>query len=711
MANMIGRQFGGYTITGMLGKGGMAAVYRARQESMGREVALKIIDPELLRESEFVKRFEREMRAIGMMSHAHILKVFDFGQQDGVFYMVMELLSGGSVAEMIGRGKRIPLPKVSQILTQVASALDYAHQKGVIHRDLKPQNILLDEAGNAFLVDFGIAKLVDEGGHLTQTGTVVGTPAYIAPEHWLGKPIDGRADTYALGVVVYEMLVNRLPFQTDTLYSMMKAHLNEVPPQLRLTRPDLPSGLEAVFNRALAKNPDQRYRTAGEFASDFAALVQGQSVAPRTTAPETPLDDKTVAMLTPAMGESKPPPLPVKPAVDNGMTSPMPAYDPNAHPPEEEDGMTRPMPMYGYNADPGSTQPMPAAPPRETSPVPAFRPPVPQPAMPAAPPKPAPRKLPLPLILGGAAVLVIAVLIVLLASGPRLSEAEQTATQVAMLALTASHTPAPTETSAATSTPEVIVAEHTPTSSNTPTITPTHTSTVTPTFTSTVTPTITVTPPASFTPTPTETALPTETPTETPDPGQTATAFVTATIRALTGDVNAMIRSGTEMIKPRGGELAHGLAPDNKVVEENLGFDLRNFVVEARFFNPYGDVGTGTGWDYGFFFRTEGANRGYRLIVRSKGDYALIVRDGDSRLVSNAPVENLDISATGSNFVRLAVKGKDGFLFVNGTYIATLDLSERQINGEISIVTGVLEGNKKVDAVTRYEGLTLWEVR
>ncbi len=181
MADLIGQRIGQHEIVALLGEGGMAAVYRARQPSMGRDVAVKVIESKLARNPEFVKRFEREARTVAALSHPFILKVFDYGQQGDLVYLVMELLNGGSLAELI-RHEPLSPAKASQLLEQIASALDYAHQKGIIHRDMKPQNVLLDESGNAHLTDFGIVKLLSETTALTQSGLAMGTPTYMAPE-------------------------------------------------------------------------------------------------------------------------------------------------------------------------------------------------------------------------------------------------------------------------------------------------------------------------------------------------------------------------------------------------------------------------------------------------------------------------------------------------------------------------------------------------
>jgi serine/threonine-protein kinase len=223
MTDFTGQQVGQYHLLRKLGEGGMGQVYLARQEVMGREVAIKFVVDRAASIPEFVERFEREVRVCASLNHAHIIKVFDYNKarNRAAGYLVMEYLKGGSLTDLIRKKNPLPLDIVTRLLEQIASALDYAHGKGIIHRDLKPLNVLLDEGGNAYISDFGLAKL-KSASTLTQTGTAMGTPYYMPPEEWKGKPaLDHRADIYSLGVILFEMLTGCVPFDAESSASII----------------------------------------------------------------------------------------------------------------------------------------------------------------------------------------------------------------------------------------------------------------------------------------------------------------------------------------------------------------------------------------------------------------------------------------------------------------------------------------------------------
>ena len=274
--DLIGRQIGHYEILRELGRGGMATVYLARQTSMNRHVAIKILPREFLHDPQFIERFKREVQLVADLEHPHILPVYDFGEIDRIPFIVMRYLAGGTLLDMV-IDSLPPLKALIRPVEQVCSALDFAHGEGIIHRDLKPSNILLDERGNAYLSDFGIAQIMQDAGRLTGSA-VIGTPAYMSPEQAEGRPLDARADVYSLGVVLFEMVTGREPFQADTPMAMLLKHITEPMPSPRAYRPDLPPGVEQVILRATMKDPGGRYPSTLAFAEAFERAVR--DVAP-----------------------------------------------------------------------------------------------------------------------------------------------------------------------------------------------------------------------------------------------------------------------------------------------------------------------------------------------------------------------------------------------------------------------------------------------
>jgi len=282
---------GRYEVKGELGRGGMAIVYRAIDPQIGREVAIKVLPREFMQEADFLSRFQREVKTVGQLTHAAIVPLYDAGQDNGQPYLVMRLMGGGSLLDRVRRGA-LSLAEVVAIFTRLGGALDQAHRKGIIHRDLKPGNILLDEAGLPYLSDFGIVKLTDATS-MTSRGAI-GTPAYMSPEHFHGK-VNARSDVYAMGIILFQLLTGRLPFQAQTPPEYMKAHFMDVPPPLRSVNPNLPTALEPILQRALAKSDEARYASVGELAqavsqavSQSASQLVSQPFADRVTVANTP---------------------------------------------------------------------------------------------------------------------------------------------------------------------------------------------------------------------------------------------------------------------------------------------------------------------------------------------------------------------------------------------------------------------------------------
>lgn len=267
MTDLINKQIGGFTVVERVGRGGMATVYRAHQTTMNRDVALKIIESDDLieRGDEFRGRFAQEAAVIASLEHIHVLPVYDYGFQDNLVYLAMRLLRGGTLAEMMRSGN-LSMNRAIELFSQVARGLAYAHSKGVIHRDLKPSNIMLDDSGNAVLTDFGLAKWVHGTENITRTGNIVGTPAYMSPEQLKGETVDHRSDIYSMGIILYQMLTGKPPFDSPSsnVVSIIYQHLEKMPPAPSIHNADISPEIENVIMKALAKNPDDRFQTMGE---------------------------------------------------------------------------------------------------------------------------------------------------------------------------------------------------------------------------------------------------------------------------------------------------------------------------------------------------------------------------------------------------------------------------------------------------------------
>lgn len=265
MEDLSGQTLGPYTLLNRIGMGGMASVYRAYQANMDRYVAIKVLPREFAEDPGFVGRFQQEARIIAKLEHRHILPVYDYGEDAGITYLVMRFVDGGTLKDLV-RGVGIDPQDALRLVAQVADALDQAHRQGVVHRDVKPSNVLLDRDGDAYLTDFGIARLAESVSQFTGSGQLIGTPFYMSPEQCRGNPADPRSDIYSLGIMLYELVTGRLPFEAETPIAVVLMHIQDPLPPPRAVNASIPEAVERIILQATAKAPDDRFQTAGDMA-------------------------------------------------------------------------------------------------------------------------------------------------------------------------------------------------------------------------------------------------------------------------------------------------------------------------------------------------------------------------------------------------------------------------------------------------------------
>jgi serine/threonine-protein kinase len=287
MSNLIGQTLGRYHILEQLGQGGMATIYKAYDTRLERDVAVKVIRKGAFPAEQLeriLKRFEREAKALARLTHPNIVPVIDYGEHEGSPYLVMPYLPGGTLKARLGQP--MPWEEALRLLLPVADALAYAHEHNILHRDVKPSNILLTEKGQPMLTDFGIAKILDveDTQTLTASGVGIGTPEYMSPEQGLGKPVGPPTDVYALGVVLYELVTGRKPYTADTPMAVVVKHLSDPLPRPSQFARDLPEAVEKLLLKALAKQPEDRYQTMGEFAAALENLSKGPMKTRQPTA-------------------------------------------------------------------------------------------------------------------------------------------------------------------------------------------------------------------------------------------------------------------------------------------------------------------------------------------------------------------------------------------------------------------------------------------
>src|SRR5215211_148836 len=302
-----------YEISEEIGRGGMGVVFRGRDVRLRRSVAIKLLPPELAFREEVRTRFLREAQTAAQLSHPNVVPIYSVDEVNGLVFFVMALVEGESLAAYLKREGRAPLDFTRRILRDVADALAYAHARSIVHRDIKPDNILMDRVtGRTLVSDFGIARAAEGDSRLTATGIAVGTPAYMSPEQAIGeREIDGRSDVYSLGVVGYQMVTGELPFAATNTPSMLMKHINQVPRPIREIRPDVPAGLAHGIERAMAKQPDQRWADAAAFRDAIMNDAPRPEAAPWPPA-QPPALHRAVREVAPR--PNQPPPVPPPPA-------------------------------------------------------------------------------------------------------------------------------------------------------------------------------------------------------------------------------------------------------------------------------------------------------------------------------------------------------------------------------------------------------------
>ena len=324
---MIGSEIAGHTLEAVVGRGGMGVVYRATEQNLKRTVALKLISADLASDPSFRQRFVHESEIAAKIEHPNVIPLYGAGEDNGQLYLTMRYVEGTDLKALIQREGAVPPDKAASILTQIAGALDEAHAAGLVHRDIKPANILIagtKERPYAYLTDFGLAKQAHSSGGMTKTGMFVGTLDYIAPEQLQGGAVDARADVYALGCMLYQMLTGKVPFQRDTEPAKIWAHMQDPPPSLREVAPQVPAAFDTVIQRAMAKSPEDRYQSAGDLARAATAAAEGRllgdtgerSVAAGAAAPGG------VTAIRPAPGATAFSPAPPAAPAGGGSTPP-----------------------------------------------------------------------------------------------------------------------------------------------------------------------------------------------------------------------------------------------------------------------------------------------------------------------------------------------------------------------------------------------------
>ncbi|MBK8900189.1 MAG: serine/threonine protein kinase [Anaerolineaceae bacterium] len=651
---MTPEKIGRYEIKQEIGRGGMATVYEAYDPRFERTVALKMLPREFMHEAEFRARFTREARTIATLEHPAIVPVYDFGEENGQPFLVMRLMTGGSLSDRLAEGP-IPIDEAAVILKRLGSALDRAHSMGIIHRDLKPSNVLFDQYGDAFLADFGIVHVSSSTNALTASGSLVGTPTYMSPEQVYGdRQLDGRSDIYALGVILFQMLTGHTPYDADTPARMMMKHVMDPVPQILSVRPDLPPACNEIINKAMAKERDERFASATDLSSALTAVTERSLEQPGMRQLEAELSEMKAELL-----EETPPPVttPVRTSttpvvMDTAATIP---------PPPPVNTGSGPVPSSTTQTQVGGSG------------VPKW-------------------------IWG-----VVALIAVLCIGGVALVVANLADGGLALFGDDPTSTPRGRDNDEE----EVVEVDEEATAEALAAIETEEAATATQEA-------IELTPTEELaTPVPTPTDVPAEATPDVAATRQSAQATRDAVVNA-TATAEAIANPPTPRpsgdLEPLYGPLSGSLVHDDDDFIETAYADPTpaDFVMQVEMVNPYGPA-TGS-WDFGLIFRQSDVDDEMRLVVRSDGLWNLNDRSpGEDNFLQDGEVDWLDLSEGGSNLFELIAIGEQGYFFLNGQFVDVLELSSRTEGGNIALGTGFYGSNELNGQESVYNNFNLFD--